>query len=48
MDKDKLSWVAGVKVEVKKNKGYEDKLGSGGEDRGKKKTKDMIFVKIQG
>jgi hypothetical protein len=35
-----------VKVEVRKNKRYEDKLGSGGEDKGKKKkAKDMIFYK---
>jgi hypothetical protein len=32
MDKDNLSWVEGLKVEVRKNKRYEDKLGSGGED----------------
>jgi hypothetical protein len=36
MNKDNLSWVAGVKVEVRKNKGHKDELGSGGEGRGKK------------
>jgi hypothetical protein len=28
-----------VKVEVRKNKRYEDKLGSGGEDRGKEEQR---------
>jgi hypothetical protein len=32
---DNLPRVAGVKVEVRKNKRYEDELGSGGEGRGK-------------
>jgi hypothetical protein len=43
MDKDNLSWVAGLKVEVRKNKKYEDKLGSGAVDRGKKKNKGYDF-----
>jgi hypothetical protein len=36
---DNLPRVAGVKVEVRKNKRYEDKLGSGGEDRGKEEQR---------
>jgi hypothetical protein len=49
MDKDNLSCVAGVKVEVRKNKRYKDELDSGDEDRGRK-TKDMnfFFLKIRG
>jgi hypothetical protein len=34
---DNLPRVAWVKAEVRKNKRYKDELGSGGEDRGKKK-----------
>jgi hypothetical protein len=36
MDKDNLSWVAAMKVAVRKNKRYKDALGSGGKSRGKK------------
>ena len=39
---DNLSWVAGVEVEIRKEKGYEGKFGSGGEGRGKKNKKDFF------
>jgi hypothetical protein len=45
MDKDNLSWVAGVKVEVSKNKRYEDELSSGGKGRGKKNKGYDFFNK---
>jgi hypothetical protein len=34
MDKDNLSWVAGVKVEIKRAKRCDERMGSGGEGRG--------------
>jgi hypothetical protein len=39
MDKDNLSWVVSVKLEVRKNKRFEGELGSGVQDRGKKKQR---------
>ena len=37
-------WVAGVKVEEKKIKGYEDRMGSRGEGRAKEKENRFFFV----
>ena len=37
MYEDNLSQVVGVEVEIRKEKGYEGKFGSGGEGRGKEK-----------
>jgi hypothetical protein len=36
---DNLPRVVGVTVEARKNKRYDDELGSGGEDRGKEKQR---------
>ena len=41
---DNLSWVAGVEVEIRKEKGYKGKFGSGGEGRGKKNKKDFFKI----
>jgi len=43
--KDNLSGVVGVKVEIRKEKVDEGKLGSGGEGRGKEKE---IFLRYKG
>jgi hypothetical protein len=40
---DNLPRVVGVKVEVRKNKRYEDELGSGGEGRSKEKKRIWFF-----
>ena len=42
--KDNLSRVAGVEVEIRKEKGYEGKFGSRGEGRGKQNKKRFFFV----
>ena len=39
---DNLSRVAGVEVEIRKEKGYEGKFGSGGEGRSQKNKKDFF------
>ena len=46
--KDNLSGVVGVKVEIRKEKGYEGKFGSGGEGRSQKNKKDFFLFKITG
>jgi hypothetical protein len=48
MDKGNLPWVAGVTVEVRKNKRYENEQSSGGQSRGKKKKAYDFFIKIRG
>ena len=43
MDKDNLSWVAGVEVEIKKAKRYDDEKGSRGQGRGKERKEGKTF-----
>ena len=43
LDEDNLSQVAGVEVEIRKEKGYEGKFGSGGEGRDKKNKNDFFL-----
>ena len=40
---DNLPRVAGVEVEIRKAKMYEDEVGSGGQGRDKEKKKKIIF-----
>jgi hypothetical protein len=40
---DNLSRVAGVEVEIRKAKRYNDGMGSRGEDKGKEKEKRFFF-----
>ena len=42
MYEDNLSQVVGVEVEIRKEKGYASKFGSGGEGRGKKNKKELF------
>ena len=45
MDKENLSWVAGVEVEIKKAKRYDDEKGSRGQGRGKERKEGKTFFK---
>ena len=40
---DNLPWVAGVEVEIRKAKRYDDRMGSRGEGEGKEKQKGWFF-----
>ena len=42
MYEDNLSQVVGVEVEIRKEKGYAGKFGSGGEGRSQKNKKDFF------
>ena len=44
MYEDNLPRVAGVEVEIRKAKRYNDGMGSRGEDKGKEKEKRFFFV----
>ena len=45
MDKENLSWVAGVEVEIKKAKRYDDDEGGMDQGRGKERRKKIrIFL----
>jgi hypothetical protein len=44
MDKDNLSRVAELKVEVRKNRRYEDQLASRDDGRGKEKQRVCFFL----
>ena len=43
---DKLPRVAGVEVEIRKAKRYEDRMGSRGEGRANEKENIYIFLKV--
>ena len=44
--KDNLPSVAGVKVEIRKAKRYEERMGSRGEGRAKERENRFFFLKI--
>ena len=46
MGKENLSWVAGVEVEIRKAKRYEDIMGSRGEGIAKERENRFFFENI--